>query len=197
MDGSRFSDPIKIKPRATESLSLPVGNCGEGSIRSKTSSGYYILVIVFLTIPSPFNWCLLLSLFRISKPPLNPLYLIFFPSGNAIRVLDVFTWNWFFPRSFDWDLGLRAEIGCNFIFVIIIFKRHLLLHSLLWREGLICSNWRKIVFFLNRFFSFVILALHSWLVYLIGLCHKITSRIFSILNVLCQVFDHWKKNLRC
>lgn len=47
MDGSRFSDPIKIKPRATESLSLPVGNCGEGSIRSKTSSGYYILVIVF------------------------------------------------------------------------------------------------------------------------------------------------------
>lgn len=147
MDGSRFSDPIKIKPRATESLSLPVGNCGEGSIRSKTSSGYYILVIVFLTIPSPFNWCLLLSLFKISKPPLNPLYLIFFPSGNAIRVLDVFTWNWFFPRSFDWDLGLRAEIGCNFIFVIIIFKRHLLLHSLLWREGLICSNWRKIGFF--------------------------------------------------
>lgn len=51
MDGSRFSDPIKIKPRATESLSLPVGNCGEGSIRSKTSSGYYILVIVFQQYP--------------------------------------------------------------------------------------------------------------------------------------------------
>lgn len=193
MDGSRFSDPIKIKPRATESLSLPVGNCGEGSIRSKTSSGYYILVIVFQQYPLHLIdvFCCLflkyLSLLLIHCTWFFP------PSGNAIRVSYVFTWNRFFPRSFDWDFG-RVKLH----FVIIIFKRHLLLFSSLFFNALKRRfNLLKLTEnrFFNRFFSFVILALHSWLVYLIGLCHKITSRNFFF-NIKCFVSGVWslKKN---
>lgn len=177
MDGSGFDDPIKIKNRGHGSLSLPVENCREGSIKSKMSTWYYFLVIVFqqyhLRLIDVF--C---CLPKFNLPwSIVPNFLF-----RSLYKFCMFTWKWF-----SWDLSVRFQLASEdriLLHISLIFKSNLLLPL-----KFECINFSPVVVALCTGVNWLFVCLFNWT--LSQNYHK-----NSVLNVLCQVFDDWKTGVK-